>query len=101
MNRKYRSILSRAGRAGGPVAFVGEDAVFAAELIGAEFARGVVGGADGLEVLVTGLTFKGRSAVDEYSFRGRVERLYDLLIGVVVGAVTTLVGSLLAKCVMG
>jgi hypothetical protein len=107
MNRKYRHILRLIDKGPRPVQFSGDDAAPAAELIGGGFAVGeAIDGQDGVTVLAvsTGLTFEGRRALDEATFFGRLERMYDLLIGVIVGAVvgslSALGGALLVKAVL-
>lgn len=107
MNSRYRKILRSIDDGGKPVVFTGRDAVLASELIEAGFAEGEAArGEDGavFQSASTGLTFSGRCAIDDASFFGHVGRLYDLLIGVVIGAVTggvsSFLGMLLAKTVL-
>lgn len=92
MNRQYRKILQRIDAADAPCHFEGHDAALAAELIEAEYAIGSVTRASDGKVkaaAATGLTFEGRCAADEASVWFRVERVYDILIGMVAGAVVS------------
>ena len=107
MDRKYRKILKRIDRGPLPVQFDGDEARFAAELIDDGLAAGdSVQNQTGVDCMAvaTGLTFRGRCALNDSSFMGRVERVYDLLIGVAVGAVTgglsTLLGVMLVKRIL-
>ena len=102
MNSKYQKILRRIEKGPLPIEFHDDDAIFVNELINDGYVNGSsVPNEEGVVFLAaaTGLSFKGRCALEESSFRGRVGRLYDLLIGVIIGVVigvaTTIISTLL------